>query len=80
MRMLRNSWLLVKIACPPLPNFGLRSHDTSIAPSESLSPHQRPIYIEDSAIGKGSFGRVCRVVDVSTGSKYAGKEFFRGEG
>lgn len=67
-------------ALPRLDLFAFRSHETSIAPSESLSPRQRPIYLTESELGRGSFGRVCKVVDVSTGWEYAGKEFFRREG
>ena len=63
-------------AMPALDHLALLSHGSSIAPSETLSPRQRPIYIEAAELGKGASGRVCKVVNVSTGLEYAGKEFF----
>lgn len=63
-----------------LQNLALRSQDTSFAPSESLSPTKRPIYLKREELGAGAFGRVRKLVDASTGSEYAGKEFFRTTG
>ena len=63
-----------------LDRLALPSCDTSIAPSEALSPKQRPVYLDGEPLGEGAFARVFRVVDVSTCHEYAAKEFFRQEG
>lgn len=39
-------------------NLALRSQGTSFAPSESLSPTKRPVYVKRRELGKGAFGRV----------------------
>jgi serine/threonine protein kinase len=61
-------------------NLALRSQDTSLAPSEILSPSKRPIYLEYTKLGHGAYGQVYKVVDASTGFEYAGKEFFSMKG
>lgn len=61
-------------------NLALRSPGTSFAPSESLSPSKRPIYLKSKVLGKGAFGQVRKLVDASTGHEYAGKEFFQDQG
>lgn len=60
---------------PPLGGLSIESHTTEVAPSQSRTPGQRPIYIRAGLLGEGSFGRVNRVVDVSTGAIYARKTF-----
>ena len=42
----------------------------------SLTPGQCPIYIHERNLGRGSFGGVDKVVNVSTGAIYACKEFY----
>ena len=61
-------------------NLALRSLGTSIAPSESLSPTKRPVYLKRREVGRGTFGLVWKVFNASTGLEYAGKEFFHNKG
>ncbi|KAK5332353.1 Protein kinase protein rad53, partial [Exophiala xenobiotica] len=61
-------------------NLALRSQSTSFAPSESLSPTKRPVYLKREKLGEGAFGRVRKVVNASTGHEYAAKEFFHKSG
>ncbi|KAK5187864.1 hypothetical protein LTR92_011846, partial [Exophiala xenobiotica] len=61
-------------------NLALRSQGTSFAPSESLSPTRRPVYLKHEELGKGAFGRVRKVLNATTGYEYAGKEFFHKNG
>ncbi|KAK5454926.1 Protein kinase protein rad53 [Exophiala xenobiotica] len=61
-------------------NLALRSQSTSFAPSESLSPTKRPVYLKREKLGEGAFGRVRKVVNASTGHEYAAKEFFHNSG
>ena len=44
-----------------------------------MDPRKQPIYLTKEELGRGAFGTVHRVVDVSTGCEYAGKTFLRGE-
>lgn len=61
-------------------NLTLRSQNTSFAPSESLSPTKRPVYLRREELGHGAYGRVRKVVNATTGFEYAGKEFFHSTG
>ncbi|KIW36762.1 hypothetical protein, variant 1 [Exophiala oligosperma] len=61
-------------------NLALRSPGDSFAPSESLSPSQRPIYLKREELGHGAYGRVRRVLNATTGLESAGKEFFHSIG
>ncbi|KAK5464522.1 hypothetical protein LTR55_011735 [Exophiala xenobiotica] len=61
-------------------NLILRSQGTSFAPSETLSPTRRPVYLKREELGEGAFGRVRKVLDATTGDEYAGKEFFHKNG
>ena len=61
-------------------DLALHSQSTSFAPSESLSPNKRPVYLEQNRLGKGAFGCVWKVVNASTGLEYAGKEYFHKKG
>ena len=63
-------------ALPPLDVLGIYNHTTTAQPSQPLTPRQSPIYIRERKLGSGSFGRVDKVVDVSTGTTYARKEFY----
>ncbi|MDI1488801.1 MAG: hypothetical protein OHK93_008077 [Ramalina farinacea] len=65
-----------RTADPPLGVLSINSYLTTVIPSQSLTPGQRPIYIHEEELGRGSFGRVDRVVNVSTGAIYAHKEFY----
>lgn len=64
-------------ADPLLDGLSIDSYTTEVAPSQSRTPGQRPIYIHEWKLGKGSYGQVDRVVDVSTGAVYARKKFFK---
>ena len=63
-------------ALPPLDVLGIHSHTTTAQPSQPLTPRQFPIYIREGNLGSGSFGRVDKVIDVSTSAVYARKEFY----
>ena len=65
-----------RTADPPLGVLSIDSYTTTVMPSQCLTPGQRPIYIHEEELGRGSFGRVDRVVNVSTGAIYAHKEFY----
>ena len=66
---------LSQTADPPLGGLSIESHMTEVAPSQSRTPGQCPVYIHEEPLGKGSFGQVDRVIDVSTGAIYAHKAF-----
>lgn len=57
----------------PFRKLDVQSNDTSVAPSGLATPRHRPIYLQHERIGKGTFGRVYRLTNVSTGDDYAGK-------
>lgn len=61
---------------PALDVLGIYSHTTTAQPSQALTPRGRSIYIFGQTLGSGSFGRVEKVIDVSTGSTYARKQFY----
>ena len=65
---------LNRTADPHIGGMGL--HSPTEPPSQSLSPQKHRVYISEGNIGKGSFGKVDRVIDVSTGAIYARKTFF----
>lgn len=72
-----NSFLAERrTALPPLSVLGIDSHTTA-QPSQPLTPRQRPIYIEDRKLGSDTFAVVHLITDVSTGSKYARKRFYK---
>ena len=48
-----------------------------MAPSQSLTPGRRPVYIHEEPLGNGAFGQVDKVIDVSTGAIYAQKTFHK---
>lgn len=48
---------------------------TPATPTRPRSPGQRPLYHRGERLGKGGFGTVFKVMDVSTGDIYAAKEF-----
>ncbi|KAL9025959.1 MAG: hypothetical protein Q9196_005302, partial [Gyalolechia fulgens] len=60
---------------PPLSGLNIDNYPTEAAPSQSRTPGQRPVYIHEAPLGKGSFGQVDKVIDVSTGAIYAHKTF-----
>ncbi|KAL8650293.1 MAG: hypothetical protein Q9210_003912 [Variospora velana] len=66
---------LSQTADPPLGGLNIDSYMTEVAPSQSRTPGQRPVYIHEEPLGKGSFGQVDKVIDVSTGAIYAHKTF-----
>lgn len=61
----------------PVHNLRVRSRTTSTVLSEAATPRQGPIYLLREVLGQGTFGKVYKVVDVSTGEFYAGKTFYR---
>ncbi|KAL9100366.1 MAG: hypothetical protein Q9163_004248 [Psora crenata] len=65
-----------RTADPLLGGLSINSYTTEVAPSQSRTPGQRPVYIHEKELGKGSFGQVDRVIDVSTGVIYAYKTFY----
>ncbi|KAL9015349.1 MAG: hypothetical protein Q9173_000040 [Seirophora scorigena] len=64
------------MALPPVDGLGIDSCTTTAQPSQASPPRQLPVYISERELGRGSFGRVDRVIDVSTGAMYARKEFY----
>ncbi len=76
-RKVDESLKLSRTADPSLCGLSIESHITEVAPSQSRTPGQRPIYIRAGLLGKGSFGQVNRVIDVSTGAIYARKTFYQ---
>ena len=58
----------------------IRLGDPSVPSNEVVSSSQDPIYLENAEIGRGGFGRVCKVVNASTGDEYARKQFFHKTG
>ncbi|KAI9675746.1 MAG: hypothetical protein M1817_001113 [Caeruleum heppii] len=64
----------LRTASPPLGGLGI--YTPTADPSESLTPKRLPIYIREQNLGSGSFGGVDKVIDMSTGSVYARKDFY----
>ena len=63
-------------ALPPLSQLGMESQQTTAV----LTPlGQQPIYLPKEELGRGAFGTVHKVVNVSTGVEYAGKKFHGGK-
>jgi hypothetical protein len=60
----------------PLDVLGIYSHTITTQPSQPFTPRLHPVYICERKIGSGSFGGVDIVIDVSTGSIYARKQFY----
>jgi hypothetical protein len=59
----------------PMLQLTMSSQNTSVASSEAATPRDGPIYLRHERIGKGAFGKVYRLTDVSTGEPCAGKSF-----
>ena len=59
-------------------NIGLEG--PSVPSSAVLTSNQESIYLSRRELGRGNFGKVCVVVNASTGDEYAGKEFFQKTG
>jgi hypothetical protein len=57
----------------PLQQLVMSSQNRSVASSGIATPRRGAIFLQHERIGKGAFGRVYRVTDVSTGEDYAGK-------
>ena len=57
----------------PMQHLEMHSQNRSVASSGIATPRRGPIYLQHERIGKGTFGRVYRVTNVSTGEDYAGK-------
>lgn len=73
------SWFLgdVEDTMPSNPLRSIESGSTASDSSLCYTPKPRPFYYvrKDRLLGKGSFGKVYIVVDVSSGVEYAGKPF-----
>ena len=63
----------------PMLQLGVGSRGTSVVTSGAVTPRREPIYLLREELGRGTFGRVYTVVDVSTGRQYAGKTFNSGK-
>jgi len=59
----------------PFGALGIRSNASTAAPSGTHTPEQDPILLEQETLGRGAYGVVTRVWDVSTGREYASKRF-----
>ena len=64
-------------ALPSLDSLGIYSQRSTAPPSQPLTPKDTTLYILDESLGGGGGGEVYRLVDVSTGAVFAGKEFSR---
>ena len=65
-----------RTALPLLNVLGMESHPTTAQASQALTPKRLPVYIYEKTLGRGAFGQVDKVIDVSTGAVYARKTFF----
>ncbi|KAI9758525.1 MAG: hypothetical protein M1835_000590 [Candelina submexicana] len=65
-------------ALPPLSQLGVESQQTTALLTAQHSPRQQPIYLTEEELGCGAFGTVYKAINVSTGNKYAAKEFHSG--
>lgn len=78
-RSLRAQFLKdVECSMPSMPLLALDSGPSTANTSVVSTPNTRPFYYrcKDQVLGRGSFGEVTVVIDVSTGKEYAGKTFF----
>ena len=57
----------------PMLQLHMSSQNRSVASSGTTTLGPGPIYLQHERIGKGTFGKVYRMTDVSTGTPYAGK-------
>lgn len=65
-------------ALPSLSQLGVESQQSTAVLTAQHSPRQKPIYLPERELGRGSFGTVYKVVNVSTGDEYAAKTFHGG--
>ncbi|TKA60932.1 hypothetical protein B0A55_12653, partial [Friedmanniomyces simplex] len=59
----------------PLGALGIQSVASTAVPTGTHTPMQDPILLEQETLGRGAYGVVTRVWDVSTGREYASKRF-----
>ncbi|KAK3068205.1 hypothetical protein LTR53_014419 [Teratosphaeriaceae sp. CCFEE 6253] len=59
----------------PLGALGIQSIASTAAPSRTHTSEHEPILLEQETLGRGAFGVVTRVWDVSTAREYASKRF-----
>ncbi|TKA28280.1 hypothetical protein B0A54_17131 [Friedmanniomyces endolithicus] len=59
----------------PFGALGIQSVASTAAPSGTHTPMHDPILLEQETLGRGAYGVVTRVWDVSTGREYASKRF-----
>ncbi|TKA49288.1 hypothetical protein B0A55_13047, partial [Friedmanniomyces simplex] len=59
----------------PFGALGIQSVASTAAPSGTHTPEHEPILLEQETLGRGAYGVVARVWDVSTGREYASKRF-----
>ena len=65
-------------ALPSLSQLGVESQQTTAQLTAPHAPRQQPMYLPEEELGRGQFGTVHKVLDVSTGDEYAGKTFHGG--
>lgn len=75
MENLRTFVMQSQTTVPPLDILGLDSSVTTAAASQSQTPGQRPIYLDDGFIGRGQYGEVRRIIKARDGKYYAAKKF-----
>ena len=74
-RALLDSYLRKSHTTLPFDLMQIQSQETTAQPSRQDNFRSGHIYIKENLLGMGTFGRVYCVKDVSTGNRYAGKEF-----
>ena len=74
-KRVNKSLILGRTVDPPLGGLTIDSYTIEVASSQSRTPGQRPVYISECVLGKGSFGTVDRVINASIGAIYARKTF-----
>lgn len=65
-----------RIALPALVTVGLDSNPPTTMPSQTRTPYQWPIYLDNGLLGRGEFGEVRRVIHACNGEFYALKKFY----
>ena len=65
---------------PALSELNFCSQPTTIVASQIATPRADPIFLESTILGHGGYGLVRKLINVSTGSVYAGKTFTKEKG
>jgi hypothetical protein len=64
-------------ALSPLYQLGIDSQPSTAEASQGLTLKQHPVYINQQLFGKGAFGAVNKIINMSSASIYARKTFFK---